>query len=65
MTFALTSTAFAEGAPIPVQYTCDGADVSPPLACGGADDPSNMQWQTTAEGKAKDKLERQGCGSKR
>jgi hypothetical protein len=29
-----------------------------PLACGGADDPSNMQWQTIAEGKAKDKTER-------
>jgi hypothetical protein len=26
-----------------------------PLACGGADDPSNMQWQTVEEGKAKDK----------
>lgn len=33
-----------------------------PLACGGADSPSNMQWQTTAEGKAKDKVERTGCG---
>ena len=32
-----------------------------PLACGGADDPSNMQWQTIAEGKAKDKVERKGC----
>jgi hypothetical protein len=32
-----------------------------PLACGGRDDPSNMQWQTTAEGKAKDKWERKGC----
>jgi hypothetical protein len=32
-----------------------------PLACGGADDPSNMQWQTAAEGKAKDKWERIGC----
>jgi hypothetical protein len=31
------------------------------LACGGADAPSNMQWQTTAEGKAKDKVERRGC----
>lgn len=31
------------------------------LACGGADDPSNMQWQTVAEGKAKDKWERKGC----
>src|SRR5690348_12750360 len=34
-----------------------------PLACGGADDPSNMQWQTVEEGKAKDKVERKGCGS--
>jgi 5-methylcytosine-specific restriction endonuclease McrA len=32
-----------------------------PLACGGADAPSNMQWQTTAEAKAKDKTERIGC----
>ena len=33
-----------------------------PLACGGADAPANMQWQTIAEGKAKDKWERRGCG---
>ena len=32
-----------------------------PLACGGADAPSNMQWQTIAEGKAKDRCERVGC----
>lgn len=32
-----------------------------PLACGGADAPSNMQWQTTEESKAKDKVERKGC----
>jgi hypothetical protein len=32
-----------------------------PLACGGADAPSNMQWQTAAGGKAKDKVERAGC----
>lgn len=32
-----------------------------PLACGGADDPSNMQWQTKEEAKAKDKWERMGC----
>ena len=31
-----------------------------PLACGGADTPSNMQWQTVAQGKAKDKVERIG-----
>jgi hypothetical protein len=33
-----------------------------PLACGGADGPENMQWQTVAEGKAKDKWERKACG---
>jgi hypothetical protein len=32
-----------------------------PLACGGADAPSNMQWQTVADAKAKDKVERNGC----
>lgn len=32
-----------------------------PLACGGPDTPVNMQWQTIAEGKAKDKWERKGC----
>ncbi|HKI11412.1 MAG TPA: HNH endonuclease signature motif containing protein [Candidatus Acidoferrum sp.] len=32
-----------------------------PLACGGADSPSNMQWQTVADAKAKDKWERNGC----
>jgi hypothetical protein len=32
-----------------------------PLACGGADVPANMQWQTAAEAKAKDKWERAGC----
>ena len=29
-----------------------------PLECGGADAPSNMQWQTTSEAKAKDRTER-------
>lgn len=32
-----------------------------PLACGGADDTSNMQWQTKQDAKAKDKWEREGC----
>lgn len=31
------------------------------LACGGPDRPENMQWQTVAEGKKKDKWERKGC----
>jgi len=30
----VTSSAFGEGQPIPRQYTCDGADQSPPLAWG-------------------------------
>ena len=32
-----------------------------PLACGGADAVLNMQWETIAEGKAKDKWERKTC----
>lgn len=32
-----------------------------PLACGGADAPSNMQWQDVASAKAKDKWERKAC----
>jgi hypothetical protein len=42
---------------------CPGyvADHIQPLACGGADAPSNLQWQTTAEAKTKDTWERNGC----
>lgn len=40
-------------------YVIDHIDA---LACGGADRPENMQWQTVAEGKAKDRWERKGCG---
>src|SRR4030042_640430 len=29
--FAITSSAFAEGAEIPVKYSCDGQNISPPL----------------------------------
>ena len=32
-----------------------------PLACGGSDSPSNMQWQTVQAAKAKDKVETVGC----
>jgi hypothetical protein len=32
-----------------------------PIACGGADAPSNMQWQTVAAAKEKDRWERRGC----
>jgi Raf kinase inhibitor-like YbhB/YbcL family protein len=33
---SLASTAFKEGQPIPTQYTCDGKNISPPLAWSGA-----------------------------
>jgi Raf kinase inhibitor-like YbhB/YbcL family protein len=38
-TMNITSTAFAEGKPIPENYTCEGKDVSPPLKWTGA--PTN------------------------
>lgn len=41
MAFELTSAAFKEGELIPKKYTCDGADVSPPLQWTGA--PSTTQ----------------------
>lgn len=39
MDIRLTSTAFTEGGTIPKKYTCDGADVSPPL-----------EWDNVPEG---------------
>lgn len=36
MPFALTSAAFEQGRSIPARYTCEGDDVSPPLAWSGA-----------------------------
>ena len=35
MTFAVTSAAFSPGSAIPRRYTCEGGDVSPPLAWSG------------------------------
>lgn len=32
-----------------------------PLCAGGADAPRNMQWQTVADGKVKDRAERREC----
>ena len=44
-------------------YACKGwvVDHIVPLACNGLDHHSNMQWQTVADAKAKDKWERKGC----
>jgi Raf kinase inhibitor-like YbhB/YbcL family protein len=36
MTMTLTSSAFADGEPIPEIHSCDGADISPPLSWSGA-----------------------------
>jgi Raf kinase inhibitor-like YbhB/YbcL family protein len=36
MAFILTSAAFKDGATISGKYTCDGVDISPPLAWSGA-----------------------------
>ncbi len=35
MTLKLTSTAFTDGGAIPSTYTCEGNDISPPLAWSG------------------------------
>ena len=36
MTLKITSSAFQQGGSIPAKYTCEGQDVSPPLAWAGA-----------------------------
>jgi Raf kinase inhibitor-like YbhB/YbcL family protein len=54
-TLILRSPAFADGAPIPTEFSCRGADVSPPLAWTGVpadaaalvlfvDDPDGRDW---------------------
>ena len=35
MSIVVTSSAFTEGSSIPAKYTCDGEDVSPPIAWSG------------------------------
>lgn len=58
---------FMQQYPCPVTGRTRGAcpgyvvDHIVPLACGGADAAPNMQWQTAADAKAKDKWERKAC----
>ena len=40
MALTITSSAFVEGGMIPKKYSCDDADVSPPLAIGGVPEGS-------------------------
>ena len=41
MTMQLTSSAFTQGAPIPLKHTCDGDDLSPPLKWSGVPQAAN------------------------
>ena len=41
MTLKVTSSAFQQGGSIPSQYTCEGKDISPPLAWAGL--PNNAK----------------------
>lgn len=58
---------FQRGSPCPAtghtKGKCPGyvVDHVIPLCAGGEDAPSNMQWQTVADGKAKDRIERRQC----
>jgi hypothetical protein len=49
-----------------VRGRCSGwvVDHVTALACNGVDRPENMQWQSVADAKAKDKWERIGCDAK-
>ena len=58
---------FKHSHPCPVNGRIKGScrgyiiDHIKPLACGGADGPENVLWQTKADAKAKDKWELKGC----
>lgn len=61
------TTAFKHSSPCPATGRSTGAcpgyviDHVIPLACGGPDSPGNMQWQTVADARAKDRWERKDC----
>ena len=64
---AAAVNAFKKSNPCPANGRTSGpcrgftVDHRKALACGGADAPSNMQWQTKSDALAKDKWERIGC----
>jgi hypothetical protein len=61
--------AFVKQHPCPATGKTRGAcpgyvvDHIKPLCASGADHPRNMQWQTVADAKKKDRLERRQCRS--
>lgn len=55
------STGKASTAPCPGHIV----DHITPLCAGGADDPSNMQWQTTEAAREKDREEKRACARAR
>lgn len=65
------TNAFRRAVPCPaLEHTgkrCPGyvIDHVVPLCAGGADAPRNMQWQTVADGKVKDAIERSMCAHRR
>ncbi|HWX30374.1 MAG TPA: hypothetical protein VNZ53_23410 [Steroidobacteraceae bacterium] len=65
---ALVKREFQLTHPCPANGRTSGAfpgyikDHVKPLKCGGPDAITNMQWQTKANAKAKDKWETKGCG---
>ncbi len=68
---AAVARAFQKSHPCPstgkTSGSCPGyrKDHIKPLCAGGPDHPSNMQWQTVAEAKKKDQLEREQCKVRR
>ncbi len=64
---AIAKADFQRETPCPangaIRGSCPGyvIDHIKAIACGGEDKPYNMQWQTIAKAKAKDKWERAGC----
>lgn len=50
-----------------IRGSCPGWQIDHvmPLKCGGADDPSNMQWLTIADHRAKTKAEAKDCRHRR
>jgi hypothetical protein len=67
---AAAKSAFQRSHPCPSTGASGGScpgyvvDHVKPLACGGVDVPTNMQWQTDAAAKEKDKTKRVGCPSR-